>query len=163
MSCPDVPDLAIGEVDVGGELAARLLRAYLEELDERFEDPLDVESALAGRTEILAPPAGTFFVATSKATAVACGGLTWLDEDTAEVRRMWVDPTWRKRGLGQWLLRQLEAVAWAKGCARVVLDTSASLPEAISLYRSCGYVEIAPYNENRAADLWFERRRPPSR
>ena len=61
-------------------------------------------------------------------------------------------------GLGRRLLGELEAAAVGLGVRIVRLDTNASLVEAIALYRSAGYVEIDPFNDEPYAHHWFEKR-----
>jgi ribosomal protein S18 acetylase RimI-like enzyme len=70
---------------------------------------------------------------------------------------MFVAPAFRGRGLARALLTELERIARERGCHRVRLDTSDYLTGAVALYRSAGYREVPPYNENAKANLWFER------
>jgi ribosomal protein S18 acetylase RimI-like enzyme len=88
---------------------------------------------------------------------VGCGAIRKLDERTGEIKRMWLDPSARGRGVGRSMLEALEQSARHLGCECVRLDTSAYLFEAIGLYRSFGFVDIAPYNDNSYADFWFEK------
>lgn len=85
------------------------------------------------------------------------GGLRHLDTGVAEVKSMYVSPGHRGAGLGRTILARLERIAAEHGCRAVRLDTSSYLTEAIALYRSAGYAEVADYNRNPKADLWFER------
>ena len=55
------------------------------------------------------------------------------------------------------MIDELHAVARERGCRAARLDTSAYLTAAVALYRSAGYTEVADYNGNAKADLWFER------
>jgi putative acetyltransferase len=87
--------------------------------------------------------------------AVACGAVRALEPGVGEIKRMYVVPELRGRGLGRRLLVSLEAEATAMGFERLRLDTGRRQTEAIELYRSAGYRPIAPYNDT--ADLWFER------
>ena len=80
-----------------------------------------------------------------------------LDETTAEIKRMWIDPVARSRGLGRSLLAALEAKAIELGCRSIRLDTNAHLTEAAALYRSSGYLEVPSYNDNPYAAHWFEK------
>jgi len=68
---------------------------------------------------------------------------------------MWVADTARGLGLGRRMLAELEA-----RCPGPVvhLETNGSLAEAIALYRSAGYTEVEPFNDEPYADLWFEKR-----
>ena len=89
---------------------------------------------------------------------VACGGLRRLDDETAEVKRMYVRPEHRRRGHGRRLLRQLEAEARALGYTRVRLDTGPLQPAAAALYASAGYHPIGAYTEMPPGSLFFEKR-----
>ncbi len=101
-------------------------------------------------------------VAVLDGAAVGCVGLTFHRSDLAEIKRMWVAPGVRGRGLGRRLLDEAEHRAAAQGSRRVQLDTNRSLDEAISLYRSSGYAAIDRYSENPYAHHWFEKTLPAS-
>ena len=103
------------------------------------------------------PPAGVFLVATLRDEPIGCGGLKFHD-DWAELKRMWVAPDARGLGIGRRLLTELEARAAAHGSRVVRLDTNGTLREAIAMYRSAGYVEIEPFNDERYAQHWFKKR-----
>lgn len=70
---------------------------------------------------------------------------------------MWVDESARGLGLGRRLLIELERHAWEHGARIVRLETNKSLIEAISLYRSAGYVEVPRFNDEPYAHHWFEK------
>jgi ribosomal protein S18 acetylase RimI-like enzyme len=106
----------------------------------------------------LLAPHGRFLLARQDARAVGCGGVRRLSHDTAEIKRMWVDPAARGLGVGRSLLAALERGAVELGCRAVRLDTAASLTEALALYRSAGYAEIPSYNDNPYAAHWLEKR-----
>ena len=71
---------------------------------------------------------------------------------------MWVHPDARRLGLARRLLAALETEAAARGLTTLRLDTHASLTEAQTMYRTCGYTEIPPYAEHVYGDYWFEKR-----
>lgn len=75
---------------------------------------------------------------------VGCGALQALDAETAEIRRMYVRPAYRGRGLGRQLLLALEEMAMTFGYTVLRLETTRYLTHALRLYGSCGYVEIPP-------------------
>ncbi|MDG4756509.1 GNAT family N-acetyltransferase [Micromonospora sp. WMMD710] len=79
--------------------------------------------------------------------AVACGGLQALDAATGEVKRMYVRPAYRGRGIARQLLAALEECAFRQGHSVVCLETGTYLPAAIGLYTSCGYEPIPVYGE----------------
>ena len=70
---------------------------------------------------------------------------------------MWVDRSARGLGLARRLVTDLEDRARAAGAPAVQLDTNRTLTEAIALYRSIGYVEIEPFNEEPYAHHWFRK------
>jgi GNAT superfamily N-acetyltransferase len=146
------------EVDAGSPAAQAAIIAYFAELSARFPAGFDPTGYLA--PEDYNPPRGRFFLAVSDGVVMACGGLQWIDHGIAEIKRMWVDPAWRGRGLAGRLLGHLEQTALESGRAIVRLDTNPVLVEAIAMYRKSGYVEIQRYNDNPYAGLWFEKTLP---
>ena len=142
----------------GSALAADLLARYYAELDYRFPEGFSTERTVAVAPEELVAPRGAFLVAYLGERPVGCGALRKLDLGIAEIKRMWIDPEVRGRGVGRRLLESLEETALELGCQVVRLDTSAYLPEAIALYISSGFDEIAAYNDNAYAAHWFEKR-----
>lgn len=92
-----------------------------------------------------APPHGLFLVAYLDGRPVACGG--WRvhggpDGPEAELKRMYVSPAARGRGMARAVLAELERTAVEAGLERMVLETGLEQPEAIALYRSAGYVDV---------------------
>jgi ribosomal protein S18 acetylase RimI-like enzyme len=71
---------------------------------------------------------------------------------------MWVSPAARGLGLGRRLLAELEALVASSGATVARLETNRALVEAIALYRSAGYVEVPPFNDEPFADHWFEKK-----
>ncbi len=157
MAIPTAGGLELLEARGDGEAAGRLLARYYEELATRFPGGFDLDHAAAGPEAELRPPTGCFLIARIDGCSVGCGAVRKLDGNTAEVKRMWVDPSVRGRGIGRMLLAGLEASAERLGCRLVRLDTSSHLPEALALYRSSGYTEIPSYNDNPYAHHWFEK------
>ena len=89
---------------------------------------------------------------------VACGSLKTSAPGTAWIKRMWVATSARGLGLGRRMLAALEDEARSLGLTIVHLETNRRLGEAIQLYRSAGYVEVAPFNAEPYGDYWFEKR-----
>ncbi len=133
------------------------IEQYFAELGERFEGGFDHAISLAAVPDQLTPPAGLFLVARLREAAIGCGALKLHGREPAEVKRMWISPTVRGLGVGRRMLRELEARAAATGAPATRLETNRSLTEAISLYRSAGYREIAPFNDEPYAHHWFEK------
>lgn len=111
----------------------------------------DFETELASLPGAYARPDGRLLLATRDGQAAGCIALRRFDESTGEVKRLWVRPAFRAHGLGRRLASQVIAAARESGYRRLVLDTLAPMSEAIALYRSLGFAEIAPYYHNPLA------------
>jgi ribosomal protein S18 acetylase RimI-like enzyme len=88
---------------------------------------------------------------------MGCGAVKLHGSEPAEIKRMWVAPSARGLGLGRRILKELERYARAHGASVAHLETNRALDEAIALYRSAGYVEVARFNDEPYADHWFEK------
>ena len=147
----------IETVDPGQAAAQHCLREYAAELDRRFDTGFDPARSASPSVDEFRPPGGTFLVATLRGGRVGCGALKFHGDETVELKRLWVDGSARGLGIGRRLLAELEARAAAHGGV-VRLDTNRTLTEAIDLYRSAGYREVEPFNDELYADYWFEKR-----
>lgn len=150
--------LAILDVEPTSPTAMSLLDRYFAELDARFPEGFDVALTVAAPPDELRAPHGAFLVAFLADEPVACGAVRKTGATVGEIKRMWVAPTARGKGVARRLLAALETRAATLGCTTVRLDTHAALDEAIALYRSSGYVSIPAYNDNAYAAHWFEKR-----
>src|SRR5260370_8819152 len=92
------------------------------------------------------PPAGLFLVATLHGVPIGSGALKFHRKKPAELKRMWVAKSARGLGVGRRLLTELENQAARRGVRTVRLETNKTLAEAITLYRSAAYVQVAPSN-----------------
>ena len=108
--------------------------------------------------EQFAPPRGAFLVGFDDDGRPVCGGgLKPLGPDVVEIKRMYVAPDARGRGVARALLAALEDAARELGYARARLDTGPKQPAAEHLYRSAGYTEIDNFNDNPEAAYWGEK------
>ena len=140
-----------------GAAAQRCLKAYYEELEARFEEGFDPANSVLHSLSEFDPPHGAFLVMRRDGEPIGCGGLTPLGDGAAYLKRMWLSPSVRGLGLGRQLLDALEKKARSIGYRVVKLETNKALPEAQKLYRSSGYREVAPFNDEHYAHLWFEK------
>jgi DNA-binding MarR family transcriptional regulator/GNAT superfamily N-acetyltransferase len=134
------------------------MREYFAELDRRFDVGFDPAASISADDDELRPPAGLLLVATLRTEPIGCGALKFHDGAPTELKRMWVASSARGLGVGRRLLTELEREAARHGSRIVRLETNQSLTEAIALYRSSGYVEVAPFNDEPYAHHWFEKR-----
>ena len=130
------------------KLVAEVQQEYVRRYGEQDDSPIDPRE--------FAPPLGTFVVGYLDGDAIGCGGWRSHDGDDpdfadgdAEIKRMYVAPSARRRGLSRLLLDELERSAVAAGRRRMVLETGTRQPEAISLYSTSGYLEIATFGAYR--------------
>ncbi len=143
------------------EAARKLLGDYFHSRELGFAGVSGYKIVFPGN-EQFTPPAGVFLVVESEEEAVGCGGIRRIEsgrqsEVWFEVKHLWVDPTARGLGLGGALLDELESRAKSFGATDCVLDTNSSLREAAGLYKSRGYREIEPYNDNPNATTWYRK------
>ena len=141
--------------------ARACLRAYEEELSRRFDGGFDPARSISAADHEMTPPAGLFLVATLHGEPAGCGALKFHGDAPAEIKRMWVAQSARGLGLGRRLLAELEAQAAARGVRVLRLETNRTLREAIGLYRSAGYREVAAFNDEPYAHHWFEKSLEP--
>jgi GNAT superfamily N-acetyltransferase len=142
-------------VDPASPDAQQSVLRYFEELDRRFPGGFDPGDALVVDAPTMRAPDGSFVVARTDGAAIACGGVKRIDDDTAEIKRMWVHAEFRGAGIGRRMLERLEHEARALGKRRVVLDTNPTLVEAIAMYERQGYTPTERYNDNPYAGRWF--------
>jgi GNAT superfamily N-acetyltransferase len=79
--------------------------------------------------------------------AIGCGAFKPFDESTVEIKRMYVLPEHRNKGVAAAVLQQLEQWAKEDGFLFTVLETGMKQPEAIRLYEKSGYVRIPNYGQ----------------
>jgi DNA-binding MarR family transcriptional regulator/GNAT superfamily N-acetyltransferase len=147
----------VAPIDPAHPHARQCLHAYFAELDCRFETGFDPALSIPAEEQGLRPPAGVLLVALLRADPIGCAGLKFHGQEPAEIKRMWVAESARGLGIGRRLLTELEARAADHGAPAVRLETNQSLIEAINLYRSAGYIEVAAFNEEAYAHHWFEK------
>ena len=138
--------------------AQRCLQAYFDELDHRFEGGFDAARSIPATVDDLVEPAGLLLLARVGGKPVGAGAVKFHGRGPpAELKRMWVSSDARGLGIGRRLLAELEARAREHGAISARLETNRSLTEAIRLYRSAGYVEVPPFNDEPYAHHWFEK------
>ena len=131
---------------------------YFADLDSRFDAGFDPAQSISADAEELTPPRGALIVLRLRGQPVGCGALKFSQKGLAEVKRMWIAPSVRGLGLGRRLLQELEQQARGSKTKLLRLETNRTLREAVSLYRSAGYREVAAFNREPYAHHWFEKR-----
>jgi DNA-binding MarR family transcriptional regulator/GNAT superfamily N-acetyltransferase len=143
---PDIPD------------AQRCLRSYVAELNRRApQRGFDPGQGSTARPHEVRPPNGAFVIAYLREEAIGCGAVKHHPNNVTDIKRMWLAESARGLGLGRRLLEHLEQIAREHGASEAHIETSDVLPEAIALYRSAGYLEVPPFNDEPFADRWFAK------
>ncbi|MEU8524733.1 MULTISPECIES: GNAT family N-acetyltransferase [Streptomyces] len=145
---------------VGTADSTALRRDYYDDVASRYwkrpatEAEID-EGLTNDGVELLTPPTGQFLVARYGDEPAGCGGVLLLDEERAELTRVFLRHAFRGKGGANALLRTLEDEARALGARQMVLNTRLDLIEARTLYSRNGYAEIPAYCEGPYMDIWY--------
>jgi GNAT superfamily N-acetyltransferase len=138
---------------------ARLWLAYLtwgnDEMEARHGFRLPVEEAVEHDLAVIEkfqPPDGRLLLAVDGDDAIGTAAMRRIDPETAEIKRMFVDPSRRRGGAGRAMLDALIASAEQAGYERIRLDSPDFMTAAHALYRSEGFTEIEPYPESEIPD-----------
>ncbi|MGH9641040.1 MAG: GNAT family N-acetyltransferase, partial [Terriglobales bacterium] len=91
-----------------------------------------------------------FVVARARGQALGCAALLNGGDGWAEIKRIYVSPAARGHHIGRALLQKLGALASEAGVTLLRLETGLRQPEALALYRSAGFIEIAPFGPYRS-------------
>jgi len=146
------------QVDPESPDAQRCLRAYVAELNRRApERGFDPSKGSTAEPDEVRPPNGAFVVVYLSGEPIGCGAVKHHPGSVSDLKRMWIAESARGLGLGRRLLDHLEGLVREHGSKEARLETGDVLGEAIQLYRSAGYVEVPPFNDEPFADRWFSK------
>ena len=138
------------------EAAEALFREYASTLDfdlsfQHFDDEMKTFPIQ------YSPPSGCLLLAYEDETVAGCVGLRMLDEGICEMKRLYVRPEFRGKGIGRALVLNVIDRGRKLGYGRMRLDTVPSMHEAIALYESFGFKQIPQYRDNPVPGaLYFE-------
>lgn len=149
--------VSFGIVDPRSAEAIGAMTQYFDELEQLFEHGFDPGNTLMADAALFDPPSGAFVVLRANHRVIGCGGSLTLENGIGEIKRMWIQPDCRGRGLARRLLERLEHEVGESGNHTVRLDTNAVLSTAIAMYERLGYRPIDRYNNNPYAHHWFEK------
>jgi GNAT superfamily N-acetyltransferase len=140
--------------------ATALRRAYYHDVASRYwgrsATVAEVDEGLTGDgVELLTPPTGQFLVGRYGGEAAACGGVLMLDQERAELTRVFLRHDFRGRKGASLLMEALEHEARTLGARRMVLNTRLDLVEARALYTRHGYAEIPAYRSGPYMEIWY--------
>lgn len=135
-------------------------RELVEELEAHLAGFYPAESRHGYSVDKLVAQGVAFFVVRVDDEPAACGGVQLYETDYGELKRMYVRPRFRGRGLAKQLLERLAEHARGHGVGVLRLETGIHQAEAIGLYQSWGFRDIPPFGEYRPDPLsrFFEKR-----
>ena len=122
-------------------LAQYLIEAVQQEYVRRYGGR---DAAVVEPAEFL-PPNGLFLVAEVDGVPAGCGAWRAMPSGAAEIKRVYVEPAFRRRGVARLVVAALERSAAAAGHAEVVLNSGREQPEALTLYAELGYRPVPGY------------------
>lgn len=129
------------------EIARELFMEYARSLEFSLGFQ-DFEEEIAGMPGHYGPPAGCILLVFVGREPAGCVALRKLEEGICEMKRLYVRPGYRRRGIGRTLSEKIIEEARKIGYHKMRLDTLSSMKEAISIYREMGFYDIEPYRYN---------------
>jgi len=120
---------------------------WLEEVHDLDISYQGIEDEIATLPGAYASPQGRLLIVYEKGETAGCGALRPIDKNTCEIKRMFVRPAYRSKGLGKAIALRLIDEAQQAGYHRALLDTGAFMYAAQALYRSLGFHETEAYYE----------------
>lgn len=151
-----MPRLALVEVVEGKDLEE--VRTLFDEYARSLPfclDFQDFDRERAGLPGAYLRPRGRLLLARVDGRAAGCVALRAWDDESGEVKRLFVHPAYRGQGVGRALAEAIAAAGREAGYRRLVLDTIDTMTEAIALYRSLGFSSIPPYRPNPVPGAQF--------
>jgi carbonic anhydrase len=140
------------------EAAAILFKEYANwlNIDLGFQK---FEAELEGLENMYAEPFGGIILCKAENDFIGCIAIRKIDEETAELKRMYVKPAFQKSGVGSNLLNRALALAKNFGYKKIRLDTLSNMLPAIELYKKNGFYEIPAYYYNpENTAVYFEKK-----
>jgi GNAT superfamily N-acetyltransferase len=147
--------IKVSASDVYEVIASGLIAQLDAEIERRYPgEPINGIDPVEFRAS-----GGYFVIGYWDSQAAGCGAFRPYDQTTVEIKRMFVKPEFQRRGIARAILGAVETEARKRGYKRSILETANRQPEAVALYRSCGYLEIAKNGHyiDSARSLCFEK------
>jgi putative acetyltransferase len=150
--------ITIAPEDPRSPEAQELLSAFIDEVRKRYDQP----PADVGYfdPELVSVPRSVFLVVRSEGKAIGCGALVPMEEELAEIKRMFVVPGERRHGIANKILNELERFAREFDYDAIRLETGVKQPESIALYGKDGFYRVPNFHpfEDDATAVCFEKR-----
>jgi len=137
---------SLAAVDPLSPEAMTLYQAFRDEMFNRYWDLIGPSGPPPPEPEL--GRRGICLLVRFDSLPVACGAVCEVEAGTGEFKRVYVLPDFRRRGLARWLVSELEQRATENDFGLLRLETGKRQPEAVALYKDCGYTQIAPYGRH---------------
>jgi putative acetyltransferase len=137
--------ITIARAELTADASQALIGALNAELSAMYPEPGANHFGL--KPAQVSGQSGAFLIVSHNGTPVGCGAVRLIDADTGELKRMYMAPSVRGKGLAKQLVAALEAEARALGARRLVLETGIRQHAALALYRATGFRPIPLYGE----------------
>jgi len=137
--------ITIDRADLAADSSQALIAALNAELSAMYPEPGANHFGL--NPAQVSGQSGVFLVVSLNGTPVGCGAVRLIDAETGELKRMYIAPSARGKGLSKQLVAALDAEARTLGAKRLVLETGIRQHAALALYRRMGFREIPLYGE----------------
>ena len=151
-----MPEYILAGTDEAYKAAAKLFSEYAAWLDidlcfQHFDEEL------ATLEKMYAPPYGGIILCKENNEYIACVALRKISDDTAELKRMFVQEAHQQKGIGNELMIRSLKLARQSGYKMIRLDTLGHMRPAINLYKKFGFRETSPYYHNpHSTAVYFE-------
>lgn len=146
--------ITVAVEDVRSEDAEQLMKALSAELAALYQ----VGDGSAGfKPEDVEVPRAAFLIARHDGYPVGCGALRPLDETTVEVKRMYTRPDYRRAGVAQAILAEMDRLSLAFGYTTIKLQTGPKQLNAAALYERVGYYRIPRFSGNWDLVLAYQK------
>lgn len=134
--------------------AAMLMRAYAQELPIKL-DFQGFDAELTELPQMYAHPTGGLWLVYANSIPVACVGIRFFDEGVGELKRMYIQPAFRGKGIGKNLVDRSLSLAMQLGYTQVLLDTLDTMTPAIRCYEAAGFQRIDAYYFNPEPNVLY--------
>jgi ribosomal protein S18 acetylase RimI-like enzyme len=157
-----MPEYLLAATETEFSAAARLFTEYAAGLAidlgfQHFEEELKNLDRMYARTD------GGILLCKNEGDFVACAAIRRFSDEACELKRMFVQPAHRQRGIGEHLMQRSVELAVQCGYSRIMLDTLDHMKAAIGLYKKFGFVQTEPYYHNPIESaVYFELKLPVS-
>jgi GNAT superfamily N-acetyltransferase len=143
--------------DVRSADAQQLLAELTAELAALYESS---DGSAGFKPEDVEAPRAAFIIARLDGHPAGCGALRPIDATTVEVKRMYTRPDFRRKGVAQAILAEMDRVALELGYSALKLQTGPRQPEAAALYERVGYYPIPRYSGDWDQVLAYQKDLP---